>query len=100
MKQGFYKWLREAFSEKGIGSAKRLCGFLICSTSMGCIIYLCIRDGGTSVVEDLLQTSMITGASLLGLYSITSIWKSGQISTTKEHYKNGKLTEKEHITEE
>jgi hypothetical protein len=32
------------------------------------------------IVENLLQTSLITGAALLGLHSITSIWKNGSMS--------------------
>ena len=89
-------WFREAFSEKGIGSAKRLIGAFICVVSMGCIVYLTIKNGAVPIVEDLLQTSMIVGASLLGLYSITSIWKGGKFSTSSSEKFNddGTLVEK------
>ena len=73
-------WLYEAFSEKGVGSAKRLAGMFLVVVSMGCIVYLTIIHGATPLVQDLLQTSLITGAALLGLHSITSIWKNGSMS--------------------
>ena len=73
-------WWREVFSEKGVGSVKRVVGTFISFVSMCCIVYLTITAGPVAIVEDLLQTSLITGASLLGLYSITSIWKNGSMS--------------------
>ncbi len=73
-------WWREVFSEKGIGSAKRVAGAFITVISMGCITYLTITAGPIMIVENLLQTSLITGAALLGLHSITSIWKNGSMS--------------------
>ena len=78
--KNFKTWLYDAFSEKGVGSAKRLVGTFISVVSMGCIVYLTIVAGPVVIVQDLLQTSLITGAALLGLYSITSIWKNGSMS--------------------
>ena len=74
------EWWRDVFSEKGVGSVKRVVGAFISFVSMCCIVYLTITAGPVAIVEDLLQTSLITGASLLGLYSITSIWKNGSMS--------------------
>jgi hypothetical protein len=74
------KFIRLTFSENGEPSAKRVVGFLGYLVALGCIIALTIRDGGTVVVQDLIQTLLITSTSLLGLYSITSIWKRGSIS--------------------
>lgn len=74
------QWWREVFSEKGIGSVKRVAGMFITVVSMGCIVYLTITAGPIMIVENLLQTSLITGAALLGLHSITSIWKNGSMS--------------------
>ena len=48
-----------------------------------CIVYLTMTEGCTSCVEGLLQVLIITSCSLLGLSSITNIWKGGSISTTK-----------------
>ena len=70
----------KVFSEKGVGSAKRVNGAIIVFISMACIVYLTITAGPVVIVQDLLQTSLVTGAALLGLYSITSIWKSGSMS--------------------
>ena len=74
------EWWREVFSEKGVGSVKRVAGAFIVGISMACIIYLTLTAGPVPIVQDLLQTSLITGAALLGLYSITSIWKNGSMS--------------------
>ena len=74
------EWWREVFSEKGVGSVKRVAGAFITGISMACIVYLTITAGPVMIVENLLQTSLITGAALLGLYSITSIWKNGSMS--------------------
>ena len=76
----FKEWLYDAFSEKGVGSAKRLIGAFISIISMACIVYLTITAGAVTIVQDLLQTSLITGSALLGLSSITSIWKNGSMS--------------------
>jgi len=74
------EWWREVFSEKGVGSVKRVAGAFMVGVSMACIIYLTLTAGPVPIVQDLLQTSLITGAALLGLYSITSIWKNGSMS--------------------
>jgi len=79
-KKSASEWWKEVFSEKGIGSAKRVAGAFITVISMGCITYLTITAGPIMIVENLLQTSLITGAALLGLHSITSIWKNGSMS--------------------
>jgi hypothetical protein len=71
---------REIFSENGIGSSKRIVGTLSMLVALGCIIYLTITEGCTNCVEGLLQVLIITSCSLLGLSSITSIWKTGEIS--------------------
>lgn len=100
MSKAVRSWMREAFSEKGIGSAKRLVGAFICVVTMGCIVYLTIKEGATPAVQDLLQTSMIVGASLLGLYSITSIWKGGKVSTSSSEKFNDEGTLVERQNEE
>ena len=79
-KKSSREWWREVFSEKGVGSVKRVAGAFITGISMACIVYLTITAGPVMIVENLLQTSLITGAALLGLYSITSIWKNGSMS--------------------
>ena len=62
-------------SGTGEVSSKRFSGIITLLISLGCIIYLTVNEGGTTVVESLLQTAMIIAASLLGISSVTSIWK-------------------------
>jgi hypothetical protein len=40
-------------------------------------MWLVWSEGGTQVVENLLQTLMIMSAALLGISSVTGIWKKG-----------------------
>ena len=74
-------FISRALSATGDISAKRLTGFLLILACIVCIIWLTATEGGTDVVESLLQTSIITGCSLLGLSSVTSIWRKGRIQT-------------------
>ena len=78
---------REMFSENGVGSSKRLVGSIAMLTSLGCIVYLTLTEGCTSCVEGLLQVLIITACSLLGLSSVTSIWKNGKASVSQEKKK-------------
>lgn len=78
---------REMFSENGIGSSKRLVGSISMLVALGCIIYLTISEGCTNCVEGLLQVLIITACSLLGLSSVTSIWKGGRTSINQEKKK-------------
>jgi hypothetical protein len=74
--------LREIFSgANGKLSAKRVIGGLAMSVALACIVFLVIRDGSTSVVENLLMTILIISASLLGLPAVTGIWGSSKVST-------------------
>lgn len=68
--------IREALSEKGVGSAKRVFGAIILLICLGCIVYLVIKEGATEHVTELLNTCLIIAAALLGISSITNIWKS------------------------
>lgn len=64
----------------GIISSKRVMGMLVLLVCLICIIYLVVTEGGTGVVENLLQTGMVMAASLLGISSVTGIWKGNQVS--------------------
>lgn len=74
---GFFKAM---LSENGEPSSKRFVGFISYLVALGCIIGLTIKDGATTVVEDLIQTLLITASGLLGIASVTSIWKNGSSS--------------------
>lgn len=76
--QGFFRQL--VSGANGIISSKRIMGMIVLLVCLGCIIYLVIAEGGTSVVENLLQTAMVMAASLLGISSVTSIWKGNKVS--------------------
>lgn len=78
---------REMLSENGNGSSKRLVGSVAMLIALGCIVYLTISEGCSPCVEGLLQVLMITSCSLLGISSVTSIWKGGKASAVKEHKK-------------
>lgn len=78
MKKGI---LREIFSgTNGKLSAKRVWGGLSIFVVLVCCIYLVIRDGSTSVVENLLMTVFITASSLLGLPAVTGIWNKNKVT--------------------
>lgn len=78
---------REMLSENGNGSSKRLFGGIAILVALSCIIYLTITEGCTDCVEGLLQVLIITSCSLLGLSSVTGIWKNGKVSTSQEKKK-------------
>ena len=76
--QGFFRQL--VSGANGIISSKRVMGMLVLVVCLICIIYLVVSEGGSGVVENLLQTAMVMAASLLGISSVTSIWKGNQVS--------------------
>ena len=74
---------REMISgSNGIISSKRVMGVVVLTVCMICTCWLVYAEGGTTVVENLLQTLMIMAAALLGISSITSIWKKGTSAET------------------
>ena len=95
MKGGLAKFIYNMFSGTGEVSSKRVSGLLSLLVSLGCIVYLTIDEGGTSVVESLLQTALIMASCLLGVSSVTSIWKHNKTTTTNidENNKKEKGTE-------
>lgn len=78
----FKQNMREIFSEGSTGklSSKRVIGGIAMAVVLACTIYLVIRDGSTDVVEDLLMTIFITGASLLGLPAIAGAWGKSKVA--------------------
>lgn len=76
--KGFFRQL--VSGANGVVSSKRVMGMFVLLVCLACIIYLVIAEGGTGVVENLLQTGMVMAASLLGISSVTSIWKGNQVS--------------------
>lgn len=81
---------REMISgENGVISSKRVMGIIVLVVCMICTCWLVWSEGGTQVVENLLQTLMVMAAALLGISSITGIWKKGEKTEIKaeEHPK-------------
>lgn len=73
--KGIKNFIKDMLSGKGEISSKRVSGMSMILTSIACIIYLTISEGGTTTVQSLIETSIITGACLLGVSTVTGIWK-------------------------
>lgn len=75
---------REMISgENGVISSKRVMGVIVLTVCMICTCWLVWAEGGTQVVENLLQTLMVMAAALLGISSITGIWRKGEKTEIK-----------------
>lgn len=69
-------WLREILSEGQYLSSKRVAGMILIIFSVFLITGLVIKDGANQYTESLIPTAMIVGAALLGVSSVTGIWKA------------------------
>ena len=77
----FSNILKEIFSGvNGKLSAKRVIGGFSMLVALSCTVYLTVRDGSTSVVENLLMTTLISSISLLGLPAVTSVWGGSKLN--------------------
>ena len=75
-------FINDMLSGRGKISAKRFLGLIMIVVSQICIMYLTVRFGSSATVQNLIETNMIVGACLLGVTSVTSIWKrTGYINT-------------------
>lgn len=81
-------WIWALFSAVGELSSKRVVGAVMMAVALICAIILVITEGGSDTVESLLQTIIIVAAGLLGISSITGIWKNGNINI--DNHKNQK----------
>ena len=59
-------------------SSKRVAGLLALIASLVCIVYLTIKEGGTPIVESLVETALIISTCLLGVSTVTNIWKNNK----------------------
>lgn len=71
-------FIREALCENGIPSSKRVIGCLAYIIYIICCAYLTYKYGADDVVQALLQTLVVAASGLLGISSVTSIWKEGK----------------------
>lgn len=96
----FFSWISKGiqsiFSGRGKLSAKRVTGVWLILLVSFCIVWIMIHEGGTNVVENLLETSLIIAASLLGLSSVTGIFKENhKIDAKNKMLEQGSETEGE-----
>lgn len=69
-------FIKDIFSENGVGSSKRVVGAIAYLVVLICMIWLTITSGATQIVENLLTTLIISASALLGLSSVTNIFKN------------------------
>ena len=74
---------RLVFCENGRPSSKRVMGATCLTVCLFCLVWLTIKEGGTQVVENIMQTLLIVSSALLGISSVTSIWKGNKTAIGK-----------------
>lgn len=62
--------------ENGHLSSKRVLGAIVLLTCLICIIIQASKEGITDNLKDLFEWLIITSTALLGITSITGIWKN------------------------
>ena len=68
---------KNVFSESGVPSCKRVAGMLIVVCVLVIVVYWAFTGRGCSeCVKDILQTLTISAMALMGLSSVTSIFKN------------------------
>ena len=73
--KNFKEVLIGAFSENGVGSGKRIIGAFIVLGVMFCTVWACIHEGMTDNIKSVVETEIVTAGALLGITSVTNIWK-------------------------
>ncbi len=73
--KNFKEVLIGAFCENGVGSGKRIIGAFIVLGVVFCTIWACIHEGMTDNIKSIVETEILTAGGLLGIASVTSIWK-------------------------
>ena len=74
----FFAWVAAQLAD---GLEKSTVGAITMFAVMGCIVYLVIVEGGTPTVDSLLTTAMIVSATLMGVNSVTEIFKKSDNRT-------------------
>lgn len=70
------KFIKEIFSENGRGSSKRIVGAITYLFILFFTGWLVVHEGGTPIVENLITTLIISASALLGISSVTNIFKN------------------------
>lgn len=63
-------------------SSKRVLGAIVLLVCLGIVVFEACVEGITDNIKSLLEVLIITSTALLGITSITNIWKQGK--TTKQ----------------
>ena len=79
-----WSWVWEQLND---GLEKSTVGMLTLFGVFGCIVYLMLKEGGSNAVESLLTTAMIVAATLMGVNSVTDIFKKTENKTTNVNCK-------------
>ena len=79
-----WSWVWEQLND---GLEKSTVGMLTLFGVLGCIVYLMLKEGGSAAVESLLTTAMIVAATLMGVNSVTDIFKKTETKTTSVNSK-------------
>lgn len=75
---------REIFSaSSGYLSSKRILGAIVLLSCLTITIVQAAKEGMTDNIKDLFEVLIITSTALLGITSITNIWKNGKTKNTK-----------------
>lgn len=76
--------LKEIFSgSNGHLSSKRVLGGIVLITCLIAVVVQGAREGMTDNIKDLFEILIITSTTLLGITSVTSIWKGRNTKNTK-----------------
>lgn len=70
------EFFQSLLSPTGEVSSKRFVGMVSMLVALVCILFLTWTEGGSNTVEELLQTTLVVSSSLLGISSVTGIWKN------------------------
>lgn len=75
-------FLRLAFSEGGIPSSKRILGGFIIIVVLFCTTWSVVKFGMTENNKSVIEFEIVTAGALLGVSSVTAIWKNNNGSTS------------------
>lgn len=76
--------LKEILSgESGHLSSKRVLGAIVLLTCLICVVIQAAKEGVTDNITTLFEWLIITSTTLLGITSVTSIWKNKSKSDEK-----------------
>lgn len=73
-----WKWIAMQLAD---GLEKSTVGAITMFLTMACVLYLTITEGGSQTVDSLLTTAMIVSATLMGVNSVTDIFKKSDNRT-------------------